>query len=217
MAHLLNLVTFLVLCLLGHYAAGAPAKARYMWVRCRPDGSNANCVKERGPWVSLRGAKDRLPPSAIWDIMKANLDWDFKFPEGSGSTSLLVEFGSGEESSTDWGSGDQFSSDWGSGDQFSSDLGSGDQFSTDWSSGDQFTTDWQDLELLLDEGRLEGSGLEANSLEGSESVGSSMEGSGLGSSESVIDYTDFVYPHKMTVQQSNNPPILDQQEDNFNP
>ncbi|KAG5831236.1 serglycin [Anguilla rostrata] len=182
------LVAFLVFCWLGQDALGAPAKGRYMWVRCRPDGRNANCVKEWGPWLSLPGPRERLPPSAVQDIMKASLDLDLQSTDGSGESGLFVESSLGDQLATDLGSGDLSSTDWGSGDQSSTDWGSGDQLSTDWGSGDQLSMDWQDHGLFTAEGRvqlMEGSGSEGSSSEGSGSAGSSLEGSG-----SVLDYTE---------------------------
>ncbi|KAJ8393275.1 hypothetical protein AAFF_G00063470 [Aldrovandia affinis] len=100
MGHFLKIsVAFVVLFLLGHNTQGAPIKGRYMWVRCRPDGSNANCMKEWGPWIDLPGPSDRLPPSAVQDIMKASLDQELHLADGSGVNEPLVESGSGDQ----WG------------------------------------------------------------------------------------------------------------------
>ncbi|XP_072533154.1 serglycin [Salminus brasiliensis] len=48
---------------------GAPTKGRYMWVNCKPNGSDANCVQHKGPWMDLPGPSQRLPPSATKDIV----------------------------------------------------------------------------------------------------------------------------------------------------
>lgn len=48
---------------------GAPTKGRYMWVKCNPNDKDANCVQQQGPWIDLKGASQRLPPSAIKDIV----------------------------------------------------------------------------------------------------------------------------------------------------
>ncbi|KAJ8250442.1 hypothetical protein COCON_G00223640 [Conger conger] len=189
MGHLLKiLIAFLVFNLLGQDAEGAPAKGRYVWVRCRPDDRHANCLKEWGPWMNLPGPRDRLPPSAVQDIMKGSLDLDLQSADGSGASGLFMEFGSGEQTSTDWGSGEQSS--------------------TDGGSGEQWPLAWQDLGFLTAEGRVQ-------QLEGSGSQGNIFEGSASEGSGSVLDYTDYDAAQRMTVQQNNVPHTLELQEDNL--
>ncbi|XP_067093203.1 serglycin [Osmerus mordax] len=52
--------------------ASGPGRGRYMWVECRPNGQNANCIKQRGPLQDLSGLKDRLPASAVKDLLNKN-------------------------------------------------------------------------------------------------------------------------------------------------
>lgn len=50
---------------------GAPTasiKGNYMWVECKPDGMNANCLTKKGPSIPLDGQPTRLPPSAAKDM-----------------------------------------------------------------------------------------------------------------------------------------------------
>ena len=61
------MVTHLFLCCTGAPASG-PGKGRYMWIKCRPNGQNANCIKQRGPLQDLPGLPDRLPASAVKDL-----------------------------------------------------------------------------------------------------------------------------------------------------
>uniref|UniRef100_A0A8C4RI90 Uncharacterized protein n=1 Tax=Erpetoichthys calabaricus TaxID=27687 RepID=A0A8C4RI90_ERPCA len=44
----------------------APAKGRFMWVRCKPDSKDANCIEQKGPWIDLpkSGVNRILPPNA---------------------------------------------------------------------------------------------------------------------------------------------------------
>lgn len=72
MAHLGKWMILAVLCFIGESALGAPSKARYMWLRCRPDGKNANCVKEKGPIINLDKYPDApkaLPSSAVKNLL----------------------------------------------------------------------------------------------------------------------------------------------------
>ncbi|XP_062319984.1 serglycin [Osmerus eperlanus] len=69
-------VSLIVLYVLLDNGLGAPAsgpgKGRYMWVKCRPNGQNANCIKQRGPLQDLPGLQDRLPASAVKDLLNKN-------------------------------------------------------------------------------------------------------------------------------------------------
>lgn len=61
-----------VLCVIGESVLGAPTKGRYMWLRCRPDGKNSNCVQEKGPIINLDKFPDapkKLPASAAQEIL----------------------------------------------------------------------------------------------------------------------------------------------------
>ncbi|XP_029465516.1 serglycin [Rhinatrema bivittatum] len=66
-------LAFTLILLLGNSAQGAPpTKARYQWVRCRPDSNSANCIEEKGPWLEYvqGGANNILPPRANPFLMK---------------------------------------------------------------------------------------------------------------------------------------------------
>lgn len=72
MAQLGKWVILAVLCVIGETVLGAPTKGRYMWVKCRPDAKNANCVQEKGPIINLDKYPDapkRLPASAAQEIL----------------------------------------------------------------------------------------------------------------------------------------------------
>ncbi|XP_036402800.1 serglycin [Megalops cyprinoides] len=88
-------VVLALLCLLGHNAQGAPTKGRYMWVKCRPDGKNSNCEQQQGPWIDLPGPSNRLPSSAVKDLLKNNQELDTKSTEGSGASE--ADIGSGDQ------------------------------------------------------------------------------------------------------------------------
>ncbi|XP_017541607.2 serglycin [Pygocentrus nattereri] len=62
-------LAFLLVCLFEDNVLGAPTKGRYMWVNCRPDGDNPNCVQKQGPLIDLPGLSQRLPASATKDIV----------------------------------------------------------------------------------------------------------------------------------------------------
>lgn len=56
-----------------------------MWVKCRPDSKNANCIEEKGPVIDLDKYPDtpkRLPQSAVQDMWVKRLqfqrDYDLK-------------------------------------------------------------------------------------------------------------------------------------------
>ncbi|KAG7462935.1 hypothetical protein MATL_G00190020 [Megalops atlanticus] len=85
-------VVLALLCLLGHNAQGAPTKGRYMWVKCRPDGKNSNCEQQQGPWIDLPGPSNRLPSSAVKDLLKKKPELD---ADGSGASE--ADIGSGEQ------------------------------------------------------------------------------------------------------------------------
>ncbi|KAM9559823.1 uncharacterized protein ACWYII_015640 [Salvelinus alpinus] len=101
MKGLLNLkicLTLAVIFFLADNGFGAPAKGRYMWVKCSPDAKNPNCETQRGPWMDLPGPPDRLPPFAVKDIV---LEEDGSELEQSGEGSetgiLFTEQGSGDQ------------------------------------------------------------------------------------------------------------------------
>ncbi|XP_033887726.1 serglycin [Acipenser ruthenus] len=55
---------------LGYTVQAAPSKGRYMWVRCKPDTKNPNCVEESGPWIDLPKSGAEIPsPNADHDLM----------------------------------------------------------------------------------------------------------------------------------------------------
>ncbi|KAJ8364981.1 hypothetical protein SKAU_G00138120 [Synaphobranchus kaupii] len=86
---LLNIsLTLALLTLLGN-TQGAPTKGRYMWVKCRPDSRNANCLTEKGPWIDL--PKPNHLPSAANKITKDQSD------DGSGTGQPFTETGSGDQ------------------------------------------------------------------------------------------------------------------------
>ncbi|KAI1896993.1 hypothetical protein AGOR_G00100630 [Albula goreensis] len=83
-------VSLALLCLLGADTQGAPTKGRYMWVKCRPDGKNTNCVTEKGPVIKIPGRAHRLPPSAANEILKDQTE------DGSGAGQVFPDLGSGD-------------------------------------------------------------------------------------------------------------------------
>ncbi|CAM4726978.1 unnamed protein product [Leuciscus chuanchicus] len=84
-----------IICLFGESGQGAPAKGRYMWVKCNPDDKNANCVTQMGPRVPLSGLSTRLPPFAakhIVPVEEATPDSEEQSGEGSGNSDTLAPF-----------------------------------------------------------------------------------------------------------------------------
>ncbi|NP_001165083.1 serglycin precursor [Danio rerio] len=82
-----------IICLSGHSGLGAPAastKGNYMWVECKPDGKNANCLTKKGPLIPLDGQRTRLPPSAAKDIVAVSAE------EATPDTEDLSGDGSGD-------------------------------------------------------------------------------------------------------------------------
>uniref|UniRef100_A0A4W5RGZ7 Serglycin n=1 Tax=Hucho hucho TaxID=62062 RepID=A0A4W5RGZ7_9TELE len=102
MKSLLNLkicLTLVVFFFLTDNGFGAPAKGRYMWVKCRPDAKNPNCETQRGPWMDLPGPPDRLPPFAVKDIVleEDGSELEEQSGEGSDTRTLFTEQGSGDQ------------------------------------------------------------------------------------------------------------------------
>ncbi|KAG5855026.1 serglycin-like [Anguilla rostrata] len=90
MGILLNIsLTLVLLSLLGANTQGSPIKGRYMWLRCRPNSKNANCVTEKGPWIDLP-EPNRLPSTAD----KKTKD---QSDDGSGTGQPFSEIGSGDQ------------------------------------------------------------------------------------------------------------------------
>ncbi|XP_028845498.1 serglycin [Denticeps clupeoides] len=53
MARVARWMMLAVFCFLGNYALGAPTRGRYMGLRCRPHGGQANCKEEMGPLIDV--------------------------------------------------------------------------------------------------------------------------------------------------------------------
>ncbi|MGH0138403.1 UNVERIFIED_CONTAM: hypothetical protein FKN15_066377 [Acipenser sinensis] len=75
-----------------------------MWVRCKPDAKNPNCVEESGPWIDLPKSGAEVPsPNADHDLMnkKPVEDESAMTFEESGDDSgefqedMAIELGSG--------------------------------------------------------------------------------------------------------------------------
>lgn len=58
------ILLLLLLCLF----LGGPDKGNYMWVECKPDSKNANCVEKKGPLIDTTGSPQRLPSSVVKDM-----------------------------------------------------------------------------------------------------------------------------------------------------
>ncbi|XP_062989103.1 serglycin isoform X2 [Elgaria multicarinata webbii] len=99
-----NFVALCVILFMGCTVQGAPVqKGRYMWVKCRPGASSANCVEEQGPrFVIPDGSANMiLPPNADPTLMKTFQHHPISFPHtgdeyGSGNY-IELESGSGLE------------------------------------------------------------------------------------------------------------------------
>lgn len=91
-----------IICLSGHSGLGAPTasiKGNYMWVECKPDGMNANCLTKKGPSIPLDGQPTRLPPSAAKDIVavsaeEATPDMEDLSGDGSGDSDNFLALAS---------------------------------------------------------------------------------------------------------------------------
>ncbi|KAF4105735.1 serglycin [Onychostoma macrolepis] len=86
-----------IICLFGDRGLGAPAKGRYMWLKCKPDDKNANCLTQMGPSVPLSGQRSRLLPSAAKHIFpvsteEATPDMEEQSGEGSGNSDAFAPF-----------------------------------------------------------------------------------------------------------------------------
>nr|ACI69472.1 Serglycin precursor [Salmo salar] len=92
-------LTLAVIFFLADSGHGAPAKGRYMWVKCNPDTNNANCATQRGPLMDLPGPPDRLPSIAVKDIVpeEAGSEPEEQSGEGSATGILFTEQGSGDQ------------------------------------------------------------------------------------------------------------------------
>ncbi|XP_078499329.1 serglycin [Lissotriton helveticus] len=57
--------------LIGNLAQGAPVeKARYKWVRCKPDRASANCIEEQGPEFEIPQEANSFLPHKIVPVMR---------------------------------------------------------------------------------------------------------------------------------------------------
>ncbi|XP_012672431.1 serglycin [Clupea harengus] len=98
-------VMLAVLCFIGETVLGAPTKGRYVWLRCRPDVKNANCVQEKGPMINLDKYPDapkRLPQSAVQEVLPKDtgLEPEEQSGDNAGAGKHIPAF-------ADRGSGDQ--------------------------------------------------------------------------------------------------------------
>ncbi|XP_041922062.1 serglycin [Alosa pseudoharengus] len=105
MAQFGKLVMLAVLCFIGESVLGAPTKGRYMWLRCRPDSKNPNCMEEKGPMINLDKYPDtpkRLPSSAVQEILpnETGLEPDEQSGDNTEAGKHIPDF-------LDRGSGDQ--------------------------------------------------------------------------------------------------------------
>ncbi|XP_043112182.1 serglycin [Puntigrus tetrazona] len=95
--YLIITLALATICLLGDGGLGAPTKARYMWVKCKPKDNKANCVRQTGPLVPLTGQSSRLPPSAAKHIFpvsteEATPEMEEQSGEGSGNSDAFAPF-----------------------------------------------------------------------------------------------------------------------------
>ncbi|XP_062375458.1 serglycin [Sardina pilchardus] len=105
MAQFGTLVMLAVFCFIGESVLGAPTKARYMWLKCRPDSKNANCLEEKGPMINLDKYPDtpkRLPSSAVQELLpnETGLEPDEQSGDNAEAGKHIPDF-------LDRGSGDQ--------------------------------------------------------------------------------------------------------------
>ncbi|TSK22585.1 Serglycin [Bagarius yarrelli] len=54
--------------LLADNVLGAPQKGRYSWLKCNPDGQNANCIEKKGLSFNLFGKPQRISSRAVKDM-----------------------------------------------------------------------------------------------------------------------------------------------------
>ncbi|XP_014340478.1 serglycin [Latimeria chalumnae] len=102
---------------LGGTAFGAPVnKGRYMWVECKPNSNDPNCVQKKGPWLKIPESVDNWIdpqlPNSDWSKMDEDLNDLFPLsenkPEEDGGSGLEIasgggpELGSGFEDSIDY-------------------------------------------------------------------------------------------------------------------
>ncbi|XP_041117471.1 serglycin-like [Polyodon spathula] len=145
-----------VILFLGYTVQAAPTKGRYMWVRCKPNAKNANCVEESGPWIDL--------PKSGAEVPSPNVDHDLMNKKPVEDEAVMTFEESGDDS--------------GEFQDITIELGSGSQWNED----------------LLIAGRT--AGPEEGSADYTEDFLAKPEGAD-------VDYSQFVFPGRVPVQQSN--------------
>ncbi|KAL4640877.1 serglycin [Arapaima gigas] len=85
-----TLLALAVLHCLAERVLGAPTKARYHWVECKPGGINSNCVTKKGPWFEIRTPQKAGKPENIEKIQDT-LDPEDQSGDGSGGRELSNE------------------------------------------------------------------------------------------------------------------------------
>ncbi|XP_027696454.1 serglycin [Vombatus ursinus] len=71
------LLALSLLLFLEPFVQGFPARrARFHWVRCRPDSLSANCLEEKGPWFNMPEGEDNgvVNPPVDSNLMKRPQD-----------------------------------------------------------------------------------------------------------------------------------------------
>lgn len=94
-----------IICLFAHsglVSTGAPTKGQYMWVKCKPDDKDANCITQKGPLVPLEGNSPRLPSSAAKEIFpvtteEATPEMEEQSGEGSGNSDTGIFLSDGPQ------------------------------------------------------------------------------------------------------------------------
>ncbi|KAJ8384159.1 hypothetical protein AAFF_G00208610 [Aldrovandia affinis] len=86
-------VTVALLSLLGSNTQGAPTKGRYMWVKCRPESKNANCVTEMANEIANYQSDDGSGNGQYFPKLDSGDQWE---KDGRALGVLLHEEGSAD-------------------------------------------------------------------------------------------------------------------------
>ncbi|KAF3832526.1 hypothetical protein F7725_026191 [Dissostichus mawsoni] len=86
---------FVISCLALHNGNGAPRTAVYKFVKCNPEGDQANCVTQRGPEIEAEPEEGESPPSEEDVELEMEEEEDEPMTSEEGESPVLIDDGSG--------------------------------------------------------------------------------------------------------------------------
>ncbi|XP_066535484.1 serglycin [Hoplias malabaricus] len=98
-------LALVLVCLLEDNVLGKPTQGRYMWLKCKPNGLNSNCIENKGPLMNLPGPSQRLPPGATKNIVPVESGEDTQeteTEEQSGESSGDMDLFNNSPDNNDW-------------------------------------------------------------------------------------------------------------------